>query len=190
MFDQESTYKQNIYEQELVGIPIRYTNNTMSYCNYDFEQTSGERLYSESLMMNQISCRANINNSGNWYTWIASVAGSVIQSGPEPNSICSIGWQMSTASSSDPKSFYHLIENYYSIFDNGDTQIINLPLSYIRAGLYTNNGERSGRTAGGKYWASNNAGQKYGSFLNFSANTLLHSSFDKYYGHSVRCVAR
>lgn len=100
------------------------------------EYTNGELLSSFSVMHFQESCRANVQNAGSWYAWTASTANGTKTGYMEENSICSKGWQLSTNTESDIRSFYYLVFHTYGVETRGGDKIYNLPLSFINAGNY------------------------------------------------------
>ena len=173
-------------------IPIRYTNNgtSMSYCFNEVENTAGKLLSSNSTMQNQLSCKAATGNAGNWYSWSASTAGGQ-SSSKEPNSICPKGWQLTTHSSTDVKSFYALIRTTYNIQEtDSDSRIRPLPLSFIRSGYYYL-GSLSNRGSYGYYWSAVAYHSTYAYYLDFYSGRLYpQDGYSKYYGFSVRCVSR
>ena len=191
MFDQEDIW----------GTPYRLSNNGTSFntttdiCKDDTELTSGQILFSFSLMSDQLSCRANTQNAGNYYSMPTSVASGSKTSGSEENSICSKGWMMPTALPSDNKSFqYLLVDNYASSV----TSISINPISFVRTGVYKiPTLSIEGRSAGGYYITSTYATDGGSSFLTINSTSFSvvrsHSySFDYYgskrNGYSLRCV--
>ena len=130
-------------DSEIKVSPIRYqyegtgTDMSKNHCIGQIEDTSGELLMSGSHMHNQVSCKPDTNNSGNFYSWPMSTAGGQ-SSGKEPNSICPRGWRLTTNTATDIKSYYYLIRATYNIQENGsDSKIRPLPMSFIRSGDYS-----------------------------------------------------
>ena len=197
-FDQTNTYRTvknpatGVDEQVLDSTPIRYTNSgtSMGYCYDEVERTNGEILNSGSYMSYQDSCGPNVGNAGNWYSWSASTAGGQ-SSSKEPNSICPKGWQLTTNTATDIKSYYYLIRTAYNISeDNNDSRIRPLPMSFIRSGLYYL-GSLNNRGSYGYYWSAVASSSTGAYFLYFSSGSLNPQSGDnKYAGFSVRCVSR
>ena len=162
----------------------------MNYCYNDIEQTNGERLYSDVVMRNQISCKVNTGNAGNWYSWPASTAGGQ-SSTKEPNSVCPRGWQLTTNTATDVKSFDHLIRTAYDISEtNSDSRIRSLPMSFVRSGGY-GLGSLNNRGSIGYYWSAVASSSLGAYYLGFSSYGLYpQDGNNKYYGFSVRCVSR
>ena len=172
--------------------PIRYTDNgtKIGYCFDEVERTNGEILNSGSFMSHQKSCNPNTNNSGNFYSWPASTAGGQ-SSSKEPNSVCPRGWQLTTNTATDVKSYYYLIRTAYNIQEtDSDSRIRPLPLSFIRSGNY-NLGSLNNRGSNGNYWSAvgNSSTNAYN--LNFNSGNLNpQNGNNKYNGFAVRCVNR
>ena len=176
--------------------PIRYqkdgtgTDMSQNHCANELEQTNGELLNSNSYMANQLSCKPNTNNSGNWYSWSASTAGGQ-SSTKEPNSICPRGWQLTTNTATDVKSYYYLIRTAYNIQEtNSDSKIRPLPMSFIRSGYYRL-GSFNYRGSYGYYWSAVGYSSTNAYYLVFHSGYLFPQGGDnKYVGFSVRCVSR
>ena len=131
---------------------------------------------------------------GNYYQWNAATAGTggTITSTNATDSICPKGWQLPTSNNSNSGSFQALM-NAYSISSNttGSTKITQSPLYFHPSG-----GVNSGslRYVGnyGYYWSStaySNSSLAYS--LTFDSGYVGPSGIiNRYYGQSVRCLAR
>ena len=131
---------------------------------------------------------------GNLYQWNAATAGTggTITSQEATDSICPKGWQLPTSNNSNSGSFQALM-SAYSISSNtaGSTAITQAPLYFNPSGRVLSGSLRS---AGynGYYWSStalSSASSAYNldfdsGYVNPSTNTR------RYYGQSVRCLAR
>ena len=131
---------------------------------------------------------------GNHYTWNAATAGKggTITSTNATDSICPKGWQLPTSNNSNSGSFQALT-NAYSISSNaaGSTALVSAPLYLVRSGgVASGSLRRAGY--GGYYWSS--TASYYASsahLLGFYSGRVDPSySDDRYYGYSVRCLAR
>ena len=146
---------------------------------------------------------------GNYYNWAAAVASNDtsgyntatnnnVANNPQ-NSICPAGWRLPTIKSASP--LYSDVENEFAILNyiyNNETWVTNssaklelAPLYFVRAG-YINGGSLSYPGYYGYYWSST-----VGSSNAYSYVMLLHNSsvntnttYNRYRGHSIRCVAR
>ena len=100
VFDQTNAYQE--YSTIPEGTPIKYLDNgtAMTYCYNDIEISNGQILLSNSIMLDQISCKPNTGNAGNWYNWIAST----VNGGSSSNSICPKGWTLGAYSEGSTKS--------------------------------------------------------------------------------------
>ena len=132
---------------------------------------------------------------GNHYTWNAATAGTGgadVVGEDATDSICPKGWQLPTSNNSNPGSFQALT-NAYSISSNaaGSTALVSAPLYFVRSG-YVISG--SLRRAGyyGAYWSSTASSDTSNAYeLSFYSGSVNPSFSDyRYYGFSVRCLAR
>ena len=133
---------------------------------------------------------------GNHYTWNAATAGTGgadVVGEDATDSICPKGWELPTSNNSNHGSFQALT-NAYSISDNaaGSTALVSAPLYFVRSGDV---GSGSLRFAGdgGAYHSSTaySRGTSDDYFLSFDSRGVNPSSNGiRYYGSSVRCLAR
>ncbi len=130
-------------------------------------------------------------SQGNFYSWEAAMNEETNVSKPAQG-ICPDGWQLPIRRNGDThdKSFDDLADAY-GINDNagGYTTLTNGPLYFLPGGdIY--GGYLANVNQGGYYWTStlsNNDNAYRLAFTKTSVYLSLHS--DKYFGHSVRCVA-
>ena len=129
------------------------------------------------------------NTYGGYYTWYTATAGTGTQSLSTQYqnttvSICPKGWRLPTGGNST-SDFRFLYTNY-----NSSSALRSSPVNLTLSGsVYS--GSRNGQGSYGNYWSSmvyssNNA---YRLYLNTSHINPVDLS-NKYYGFSVRCVAR
>ena len=191
-FDQESIIIDTEDSRIAHTSPVRYIDEgtKQSTCLEDITQTNGELLTSGSNMMNQTSCKADTGNAGNWYSWSASTAGGQ-SSSKEPNSICPKGWQLTTNTATDSKSYYYLIRTTYNIQEtDSDSRVRPLPMSFIRSGNYTL-GSLNLRGSYGRYWSAVGGSSTGAYYLDFRSGYLNpQNASNKSYGFAVRCVSR
>ena len=109
----------------------------------------------------------------------------------EPNSICPKGWQLTTNTATDVKSFDYLIRTTYNIQEtDSDSRVRPLPMSFIRSGDYSL-GSLNHRGSYGYYWSAVASSSTRAYNLRFYSGYLLpQNGGNKYYGFSVRCVSR
>ncbi len=131
---------------------------------------------------------------GNLYQWNAATAGtgSTITSQDAKDSICPKGWQLPTSNNSNSGSFQALM-SAYSITSNADstTRITQSPLYFHPSG-YVSSGSLRYAGDSGYYWSSTaNSSTSNAYLLYFASDYVYPSTYDyRYYGFSVRCLAR
>ena len=128
---------------------------------------------------------------GNYYNWTAAVAMADSSSYTEDNtdvnqSICPAGWMLPKKTGSG--SFYNLVNNRYTAGTSGN---IHLAPPYFVYGGYWGGSSRY-LSSGGLYWSSVVYDSLASYILYFNANGYLFPQYDndRYYGYSVRCIAR
>lgn len=131
---------------------------------------------------------------GNHYTWNAATAGTggTITSTNATDSICPKGWQLPTSNNSNSGSFQALT-NAYSISSNtdGSTALVSAPLYFVRSGNVDSGSLRYAGNSGG-YWSSTAYSSTSRAYrLSFDSG-YVDPSYDlnRYFGQSVRCLAR
>ena len=138
---------------------------------------------------NYNTSNAYVNSDGGFYNWYTATAGTGTQSLSTQYqnttvSICPKGWRLPTGGNST-SDFRFLYTNY-----NSSSALRSSPVNLTLSGsVYS--GSRNGQGSYGNYWSSmvyssNNA---YRLYLNTSHINPVDLS-NKYYGFSVRCVAR
>ena len=144
-------------------------------------------------MTNQLSCRANIRNVGNFYTWYAASTNSqgVLRT---ENSVCPTGWQIPSSTVDSIKSYYALIAKVYEAKNGKET--IEHPFSLIYTGFYHESGDRRNTTDQSKYMTSDlGSFNSYLTYVFYAYNSGLDTQLLTSYGGSVnsgtslRCVA-
>ena len=130
------------------------------------------------------------NNSSSYNNNFGSTYGNVDKN-PQ-NSICPKGWRLPTISSVAARNEFGNLNN---IYNNGSTTsdagLIASPLWFVRSG-YVYNNTLNNYGVYGYYWSSVVIGS-YGAYvLDFGVDDYLDPQYDdyRYYGFSVRCVAR
>ena len=130
---------------------------------------------------------------GNYYNWTAAVASndtSGVASGTMTNSVCPKGWKL-------PKNGdYGVLNKLYnqnhtgSGLTNGDYGLLSAPLYFVRAG-YVDGGSLYIPGYGGRYWSGTLGSSAYAYYLYFDSSSVDPAYNDsRYYGFSLRCVAR
>ena len=136
---------------------------------------------------------------GNYYSWPAATAGSgnnVSSSGDATDSICPANWRLPLSSSTykeTPGSFYYLLNQYglTSSPTSGNNNITTSPLYFVRSGyVYPSFSRLLYAGNYGNYW-SGRAGSSSNAYILYfySSGVNPSSSYSRYYGFSVRCVA-
>ncbi len=111
-------------------------------------------------------------------------------------SICPRNWKLPTSNNQSKGSFYYLLSKYglTSSVSAGSYNIARSPLYFVRSGYVAPNDKYLYRTGiAGYYWSStpgpSNANYAYD--LGFNASSVYPSNnYDRYFGFSLRCLAR
>ena len=122
--------------------------------------------------------------AGNYYSYTVATAGYTTASGDAPNSICPKGWQLPTSNSTTAsKSFGYLLDSLTV------AQITASPYYFVYGGA-VNSSSLTSAGSNGYYWSSTASSSAYAYYLDFATSVLPSYSYDRYYGYSVRCVAK
>ena len=133
--------------------------------------------------------------AGNYYQWNAATAGTGEQATSNntnaTDSICPKGWKLPTSNNSNSGSFGGLTAAY-GIGRNSDgaNSLRKSPLYFVPAGV---GGSGSLYNVGnyGDYWSSTAGSSTYAYNLYFDSGYVALSNYgNRYYGQSVRCLAR
>lgn len=129
-------------------------------------------------------CDTADNNYGCYYSWGAAVAGQVsdLTSNSANQSICPKGWRLPTTSD---------YQNLTSGISSSEL-LITAPYNFTKAG-YAGGGNKIGYAGGtAYYWASTIVNDTNAYSLDFDASRIIANSSTnaRFYGFSVRCVAR
>lgn len=138
---------------------------------------------------------------GNYYQWNTATAGTgdAITSGEAADSICPRNWKLPTSGTSnntEPGSFYYLLNKYglTTQVTNDNYDIASVPLFFVRSGFVAANGRYLYKTGKyGRYWSSTpdaDAKNAYRLILGNIAVYASNNSYARYYGFSLRCLAR
>ena len=135
---------------------------------------------------------------GNYYQWNAATAGTgasvTDQYDDASSSICPKGWRLPSrgSSSTTGNEFYELTNTAYGITNSTDgaNSLRKSPLYFVPAG-YVYSGSLRYAGLSGFYWSSTAVSSNYAYFLYFRSGGVYPSnSVYRYYGRSVRCLAR
>ncbi|MCQ2049969.1 MAG: hypothetical protein MJZ22_03075 [Candidatus Saccharibacteria bacterium] len=130
---------------------------------------------------------------GNYYQWNAATAGTggdVVLGAEAPGSICPKGWRLPISDEIDANYSFGKIVTEYNVRSGTDAS--TSPLFYTPSGQ-SGRGKMAGIGTAGDYWSSNASGNHYDSAYYFYTNQTgynEYTSYNRYYGFSVRCVAR
>lgn len=170
------------------------TDNTKSYQHKNSEvyfsnkttSTSSTGLASNSTLLHY--------HMGNSYSWnLATFASAVSGVGVEaPESICPYGWRLPEANVNGETSFGNLLDSY-GLTNNGtatsDAALYNAPIYIAQYGY-----RKSGTLTTGKsfFWTStaDSSDKSMAYDLSGTNSTVSTETSNRYYGFSVRCVAR
>ena len=189
------------YTQTDIDIPMRYNNSvstaapaingtwvdygktTSSEVKYPLcqtETTDGQILFSDSQYLNNLSCEAHSYNAGNYYN-LPSQLGNALN-----NDICPKGWSLPDKyRKTDYSSFLIIygIDYKPSKTSPYDAALLNLPLSFLRSGIYYGDGSLG-------YQGTDGYCRMTSLRLFFNAGNLTPTySTNANYGYSMRCVA-
>ena len=129
--------------------------------------------------------------AGNYYQWTTATAGtggSLDSYDDATGSICPKGWTLPSIRSSD----YSQLTSAYNISSNsaGATALTKSPLYFIPAG-YVSSGSLNYAGVRGLYWSSTAYSDTLAYSLRFYSGYVNPSrNYARYYGQSVRCLAR
>ena len=147
---------------------------------------------------------------GVYYTHTAATAGTTANMnnrGDEATgSICPKGWRLpktGTIAKSTNNEFYNMAQHYidslsssgineYGYWQNGTHNLLSSPQNFIYSGIHNDSSARMYNVGIAGYWWSStvlNSNRTYDMSMGSSYVSLLHDN-DRYYGHSVRCLAR
>ncbi|MBR3279247.1 MAG: hypothetical protein IKG01_10190 [Lachnospiraceae bacterium] len=174
--------------------------------------TTQDSTWQPELITNSTSSTFTMRGSmyyGDYYNWYAATAESGnynMSSANATESICPRGWRLPVNGGNDTdKSWQHLINGAYGyVSTNGYNQnnrkalskLFSLPVSIPLAGDYEwANGALYSRGYYGLYWSSTATGtgdgtNAYNLLMNGAGSVEPQRSYNKFYGLTVRCVAR
>ena len=134
--------------------------------------------------------RAYVNSDGGFYNWYTATAGTGTQSLSTDGynttvSICPKGWRL-PASGNNNSDFQTLYNNY-----NSSSALRSSPVNLTLSG-YAGSSSMYNQGSLGYYWSSTVYSSSYAYFLSLNSSDVVYPSnhYLKYYGFSVRCVAR
>ncbi len=139
---------------------------------------------------------------GNYYTWDAATVRSRTNAAGDssynaaknaPMSICPKGWKLPTSNNTDSKSFGALMQAYHftgNTLTTSDGSLFNDPLYFVYGGnLNTTKLYNAGLN--GSYWSSTPYSSTDNAYpLSFSNSINLSGTSRRFFGCSVRCVAK
>ncbi len=128
-------------------------------------------------------------SQGNYYSWGAATAGqasSITGAGQATQSICPKGWTLPING-----AYGNLFGSYgaNSGITYGGIAITGTPFYFVYGG-YVNSSTLYNAGSQGRYWSSTAYGSNSAYSLYFDTNVNPSTNFNRYYGFSVRCVAR
>ena len=130
---------------------------------------------------------AYVDSDGGFYTWRTATAGTGTQAlstnGQNTTvSICPKGWRLPTSGSSG--EFRTLYNNY-----NSSSALRSNPVNFTLSGAVHNNSRRD--QGYGYYWSSTVNSSNSAYYLNLNISNAIPADYSsKFYGFSVRCIAR
>ena len=128
---------------------------------------------------------AYVDSDGGFYNWYTATAGTGTQSmfsGNTTVSICPKGWRLPTSGSSG--EFRTLYNNY-----NSSSALRSNPVNFTLSGAVHSNSRRD--QGYGYYWSSTVNSSSSAYYLNLNISNAIPADYSsKFYGFSVRCIAR
>ncbi len=138
--------------------------------------------------------------AGNYYSWGAATAGqaasltSTTAGEQSTQSICPKGWRLPLSKNSNNAisgSFYNLLSKYglQNSLTVNSYDIRLAPLYFVYGG-YVNSSSLDYAGSYGRYWSSTAVNASYAYNLVFYTSVSPSNDISRYFGFSVRCVAR
>ena len=193
------------------NIPYSAEGGNVYY--YTSNNTSNDNIFSSlqaCIDADNTEAECKHYHRGNYYNWTAAIASNDSTKASTnydqaANSICPKGWRMPTTATTNNiyNEFGKLFYNYDVINNltngtnpvgyktNGFNKLRVSPLWFVRSGYINNVSEVEGASSVSYYWSSiaANSSNTYG--LTFSnSNIWIATDRGRYYGRSVRCLAR
>ena len=181
----------------LYWTPANSTNTWANSNDYPYSKDRG-KFYPEGAPAEEtINDYHRLN--GNYYNWTAAIASNYsnslqsdtytnINANPQ-NSICPKGWRLPTSSS---VAEYNEFSKLASLYGNTSAKMRAEPIWFVRSGMFKGQINYSG--ADGYYWSSTISGASNAYKLAFGGNWIYpdNNSYNtgRYFGYSVRCLAR
>ncbi len=187
-----------VYTTPTTQNSCRTSSGLVDCADKGWQSTSGMSASNDPNFASVVS--GNIYNAhylaGNYYSWGAATAGqaaSINTAGESTQSICPKGWRLPySKDNTTDKSFGKLLTSYGT--NSGllyGTQDIRLAPLYFVYGGYVGFGSSLSYAGGQGFYGSSTASSSGFTYsLNFDTDVNPSSSGDRYYGRSVRCVAR
>ncbi|MCQ2049409.1 MAG: fibrobacter succinogenes major paralogous domain-containing protein [Candidatus Saccharibacteria bacterium] len=132
---------------------------------------------------------------GNYYNWSAAVASNdtsatTVAGTDMSSSICPAGWRLPHGYQSVQGNDFATLNTAYGGATNSDSVLLANPLFFVRGGLVYS-GSLSNSADLGYYWSSTAYSATYADGFSFYSGYVYTSdSYSRYYGFSVRCLAR
>ncbi len=178
------------------------TTNDVQSCD---PAQGGTDKYCVDNKCNNLSATSSNNGhdtQGNYYSWGAATAGqattltSTTAGEQSTQSICPKGWRLPLSKDSNNAisgSFYNLLSKYGLTSNASNTttgfDIYSAPLYFVYGG-FVNSSSLVAADSNGYYWSSTAVNNNIAYILYFTISVSPSINGNRYYGYSVRCVAR
>ena len=184
-------------------------NDSTANCGGYFTKEACSEHFTNFTSANSAEDRANVNKHlsvGNYYNWSAAIASngssslssstySNITLNPQ-NSICPKGWRLPTVSNmsnttANSTNEFGRLNQVYNGGGSTDFKLISSPLWFVRSGNISS-GSFSNAGSEAYYWSSTVSNSNVAYNLTFTQSSVnpANYGYSRYYGRSVRCVAR
>ena len=169
---------------------LRLINKTIS--STDSNLSSGETYTVPASNLSSFATDHNTNAAyldstyGGYYNFYTATAGwgtNSVTSGNSPKDICPKGWRLPIGGSRSSSEFQTLYNNYHS------SALMQGTPGFVLSG-YVYRSYVNGQGSEGHYWSSTVYNADYANDLYLSSDVTPTYNYYKYFGRSVRCVAR
>ncbi len=128
--------------------------------------------------------------AGNYYSYVAATNNTAPSgSGNAAGSICPTGWNLPTSNNTNTGSFGALTSGLTASTSTTTNNLKLAPYYFVYSG-YVDGSSLGGAGSVGHYWSSTAVDDTRAYYLDLSTNIGPSYNFHRYYGYSVRCVAR
>ena len=173
----------------LVGKTITSDNSDLTSANSPYTVPSSSSPWASSDTSRQNVHYASNTTNGAYYSWCAATAGTCSSATTDginaPSSICPKRWKLPTWQE------YKDLVTAMGIRDNSDgaTKIMGNPYNFVMGGyIWSSKLDTVGSS--GWYWSSTASSSAEAYYLFLGSNSVNTRNGNRYYGFSIRCIAK